>query len=87
MHPLKVEKPKPCPNLGLSAVGKLLPRKRGVSAPQIIQCERFRGEGYGTARPRGKERLRLRPLAKVTLAVCQQEQRRGTAEPTGVQPQ
>lgn len=48
---LRMRNQKPCPSFGVFAVGKLLPRKRGVSAPQVIKGW---GEGCGTAGPQSQ---------------------------------
>lgn len=66
LHPVKDEKPKPCPNFGILAVGKLLPRKRRVSASQVI--EGWECKGYGTAGPRC-QRMTGTHWLQVTLCV------------------
>ena len=65
LHPVKGEKPKPCPDFGILAVGKLLPRKRRVSASQVI--EGWECEGCGTAGPHG-QRMTGTHWPQVTLA-------------------
>ena len=68
LHRVKAEKPKLCPDFGILAVGKLLPRKRRVSASQVIKG--WECEGCGPAGPHGQNDW---DSLAASYSVCQQE--------------